>query len=134
MGFFLEFDEVNNTVRLTFQNTLTTEDINGGAYSALRAFVESRPDCKGIADFSQVTSVDVASRIIQSRARLPPAMPNGKMFVIVAPDDHLFGLSRMFSLHAESTRPHIHVVRSMDQAYRLLGIESPNFGRIENEG
>jgi hypothetical protein len=133
MGFFLEFDEANNTVRLTFESTVTTEDIAGGAYSALRDFVQSRSACRGIADFSQVTSVDVPSRTIQSRAQLPPAMPSGKLFVIVAPEDHIFGLSRMFSLHAERTRPHIHVVRTMDQAYRLLGIESPNFSRIDSK-
>lgn len=130
MGFFLEFDETNNTVRLTFESRVTTADIGGEAYSALRAFVASRPPCKGIADFSHVTTVEASSRTIQGRARLPPAMHGSLPFVIVAPQDHVFGLSRMFSVFAERTRPHIQVVRAMDDAYRLLEIQAPSFSRV----
>ena len=131
MGFFLEYDQSNNTVRLTFEGSITPDDIGGGAYNTLRSFVASRPPCKGIADFSNVKVVEVASRMIQDRARLPPVL-GGQLFVIVAPEDHLFGLSRMFSLHAERTRPHIHVVRRMDEAYRLLGIETPEFKPVSD--
>lgn len=130
MGFFLEFDAANNTVRLTFEGTVTHGDIGGDAYSALRAFAASRPPCKGIADFSSATALEVPSQLIKDRARLPPAMNGRQMFVIVAPQHHVFGLSRMFSLLAEQTRPHIHVVRVMDEAYRLLEITSPQFSRV----
>lgn len=131
MGFFLEFDANNNTVRLSFEHTVTTADLDGGAYSALRTFVSSRPPCKGIADFSQVTTVEAPIHTLQERARLPPAMPGGLMFVIVAPQDHVYGLSRMFSVLAEQTRPHLHVVRTVDKAYALLGISSPQFSRVD---
>lgn len=134
MGFFLEFDSANNTVKLTFESTVTTADVSGGAYSALRDFVASRPACsemcKGIADFSQVVTIEVLGSIIRDRAKLPPAMPGGQLFVIVAPRDHVYGLSRMFAMMAEQTRPHVHVVRGIDDAYRLLGITKPQFHRI----
>jgi hypothetical protein len=132
MGFFLEFDATNNTVKLTFEATVTTADIGGGAYSALRDFVATRPPCKGIADFSHVTVVEVADHIIRDRAKLPPAMSGGQLFVIVAPRDHVYGLSRMFATLAEQTRPHVQVVRTMDDAYRMLGIASPQFSRVES--
>ena len=131
MGFFLEFDAENNTVRLSFEGIVTTADVGGGAYSALRAFVSSRPPCRGIADFSQVTTVEAPIHTIKERARLPPAMFGELMFVMVAPQDHVYGLSRMFSLLAEQTRPHLHVVRTMDEAYGLLGISSPRFSRVD---
>lgn len=130
MGFFLEFDEANNTVRLTFENPVTTADLGGNAYSALRAFVASRPPCKGIADFSHITSVETPTHIIRDRARMPPAMHGGLMFVIVAPQTHVYGLSRMFALVAEQTRPHVRVVRAADEAYRLLEIAQPQFIRV----
>ena len=132
MGFFLEFDATNNTVKLTFETTITTADIGGGAYAALRDFVSSRPPCNGIADFSHVTTVDVASQTIRDRAELPPAIPGSKLFVIVAPRDHVYGLSRMFAMMAEETRPHVHVVRTMEDAYRMLEIIQPQFSRIES--
>jgi hypothetical protein len=130
MGFFLEFDADNNTVKLTFEAIVTTTDIGGGAYSALRNFVSPRPPCKGIADFSHVKTVEVPSHTIRDRAKLPPAMPGGQLFVIVAPQDHVFGLSRMFTMLAEQTRPHIRVVRTVDDAYRMLGITAPKFHRV----
>ena len=130
MGFFLEFDDANNTVKLTFETAITIADIGGGAYSALRDFVASRPPCKGIADFSQVTTVEVPGHTTRDRAKLPPAMHGEQMFVIVAPQDHVYGLSRMFAMMAEQTRPHVHVVRTLDDAYRMLGIRAPRFSRI----
>jgi hypothetical protein len=130
MGFFLEFGDGNNTVKLSFETTITTADIGGGAYAALREFVAARPACKGIADFSHVTTVDVASQTIRERAKLPPAMPGAQLFVIVAPRDHVYGLSRMFAMMAEQTRPHVHVVRTMEDAYRMLEITKPQFNRV----
>jgi hypothetical protein len=55
----------------------------------------------------------------------------GEKFIIVAPQDHVFGLSRMFSMLAEETRPHVTVVRTMEEAYCLLDIEEPQFHRIK---
>lgn len=130
MGFFLEFDAPNNTVRLAFEDTVTESDIGGAAYGALRSFVASRPPCRGIADFSPVTNVDATGELIRHRATLPPAMTGGLPFVLVAPQDHLYGLSRMFSLAADRSRPHLKVVRTMQQAYQMLGITSPHFVRV----
>jgi len=133
MGFFLEFDEANNTVRLTFEGKVTAADIGGDAYAALQAFVSTRSPCKGIADFSKVTIVEAPNQLIQDRARAPAALPGGLPFVFVAPQDHLFGLSRMFTTLAETTRPHLKVVRAMSEAYNLLGVDSPNFVRVKND-
>jgi hypothetical protein len=130
MSFFLEFDAGNNTVRLNFEGTITAADIRGNAYSALRDFVASHLPCRGIADFSRVTAVEVPSHLIRERAKHTPAIAGSQMFVFVAPQAHLYGLSRMFSIFAEETRPHLRVVRTMDEAYRLLEIETPQFSRV----
>jgi hypothetical protein len=132
MGFFLEFDAPSDTVRVVFDAIVTTEDIGGNVHAALRTFVSEHPQCQGIADFSHVKQFDVPSHVIRDRARLPPAMPSGKLFVMVAPQDHIFGLSRMFASFADQSRPHIRVVRTMDEAYRLLEIRDPNFQPLQN--
>jgi len=36
-------------------------------------------------------------------------------------------MMRMFQMLGEPTRPDLHVVRTMDEAYRLLRVESPEF-------
>jgi hypothetical protein len=132
MGFFLEFDAPSETVRVVFNETVSTADLAGSVYAALRAFVASHPHCQAIADFSGVKQFNVPSDLIRDRAAMPAAMPHGKLFVMVAPQDHIFGLSRMFASFADQTRPHIRVVRTMDEAYRLLEICEPHFQRIEN--
>ncbi len=52
------------------------------------------------------------------------------MFVIVAPGDLVYGLSRMFAVLGEETRPNLRVVRTMQEAYSLLEIVSPQFSPI----
>ena len=52
------------------------------------------------------------------------------MRVAVAPQDLLFGMIRMLQIRSEKTRPELHVVRTMDEAYRLLLVESPEFSPV----
>ncbi len=47
--------------------------------------------------------------------------------IIVAPGAVAFGLSRMFQMLGESTRPLLEVVRTMDEALTALGIQSAHF-------
>jgi hypothetical protein len=50
---------------------------------------------------------------------------------MVVPQDYRFGMMRMFQILSELTRPDFQVVRTLDEAYRLLRVESPEFGPIE---
>jgi hypothetical protein len=45
----------------------------------------------------------------------------------VAAKDVVYGATRMFQVLSENTRKNVHVVRTLDEAYKLLGIESPRF-------
>jgi hypothetical protein len=49
------------------------------------------------------------------------------MRVLVIPQIFIYGLARMFQILGEKTRPELQVVRTMDEAYFLLGVESPEF-------
>jgi hypothetical protein len=48
----------------------------------------------------------------------------------VAPKDAIYGLSRMFVTVGEESRSKANVVRTMEEAYRLLEVESPQFSPI----
>lgn len=52
------------------------------------------------------------------------------MRVLVVPKAIIYGMARMFQILGEKTRPDLHVVRTMDEAYRLLRVESPEFGPV----
>jgi hypothetical protein len=122
----VEFDAKNNVLRGTVHGPMT-----GAAlldfYAAATKYMESHPPCRGILDFSQVTEFEVSPHAIRQVAAAPPAFPAGYMRVIVVPIEFIFGLARMFQMLGEKTRPDLHVVRTLDEAYRLLKIESPEF-------
>ena len=62
---------------------------------------------------------------------MPPVFGGASLGVIVASKDLIFGMARMFSILGEESRPHLRVVHTMEEAYELLGIASPQFSRIE---
>jgi hypothetical protein len=43
--------------------------------------------------------------------------------VVVAPQDHIFGLARMAEALAEKTKPNAVVVRTMDEARKILRLK-----------
>jgi hypothetical protein len=83
----------------------------------------------GIFDFSSVTEVALSTAYLQKLARDEPAMIDAtrRPRIIVAPTALMFGLSRMFQMLGESTRPLLEVVRTLDAALAALGIQSPSF-------
>lgn len=58
-------------------------------------------------------------------------MTNNCLGIIVAPQNVLYGLSRMLELLSTDTRHNIHVVHTMDEALKLIGVPSPTFSLIE---
>ena len=81
-----------------------------------------------IVDFTPINSIDVSPRTVQGLARSNPAFPPSRPKLIVAPSDHLYGMSRMYQLIGEQIRPGLQVVRSMAEAYAALGLAQLHFG------
>ncbi|MGD1023677.1 MAG: hypothetical protein ABR880_12900 [Candidatus Sulfotelmatobacter sp.] len=126
MAIVVDFDVKNNILRATVQGRMS------GAlllefYAATAKYMESHPPCRGIFDFSQATEFEVSSHAIRQLAAAAPAFPPGYARVLVIDKDFIYGLARMFQILSEKTRPDLHVVRTMDEAYRLLQVESPEF-------
>jgi hypothetical protein len=61
---------------------------------------------------------------VRALARLPPVMPKiDRPRVVIAPTDYKFGIARIFEIEGETTRPSLHVVRSLREAWAILGVE-----------
>jgi hypothetical protein len=129
MGCSFEFDAVNNILRYSWEGRLTDEVLLQGD-AAGRRLLASRPPCRGILDFSGITTVEASSATINRIASLPPAYGFGQAVILVAPKDVIYGLSRMFVMLGEESRPKAYVVRTMEEAYRLLGVDSPQFSPV----
>ena len=84
-----------------------------------------------IVDLSGVTSFEVSVSFLKEIASSEPILPTHLHRVIVAPTGHIYGLSRMFGILSEKTRPNLEIVRTMDEALKVLRIDAPNFQCIE---
>jgi hypothetical protein len=130
MGYALEFDATNKILRVSVTGQVTDE-ILLDTYAAVASYVLAHGPCRAVTDVSGVTKSKVSSAAIRSLARSEPAIPMGYVRVMVVPQDYMYGMMRMFQILSELTRPDFQVVRTLDEAYRLLKVEAPQFGPIE---
>jgi len=128
-----DFDPANRILRIRMEGILTKAAITE-YYRLLRLHDAAIAPRAGILDLSGITSVDLTSRSISELAILPPAFADeSRPRIVVAPTDHVYGMSRMFQALGEKTRPNLHVVRSLEDAYVVLGISNPRFEPISLE-
>jgi hypothetical protein len=129
MSFRFEYDAANKILLGRFEGFLTEESA-AAFYGAIRKYGIETDAKAGIWDFSSAKE-NVASETIRRVAKQEPAMPPSRPCFIIAPDNHLFGLSRMFQMSGEHNRPLLQVVRTLDEAVRMLGVKSTDFEPLE---
>ncbi len=131
-NFRFEFDPVNKLLLFRYEGRLTDESL-AESYRATRKYSTETDASAGIWDLSSVTEFAVSTEFIRQLANQEPAMSDAtrRPRVIVAPDAVGFGLSRMFQLIGEPTRPLLNVVRTLDEALAALGVQSPHFEPLE---
>jgi len=129
MSFRFEYDAANKILLGTFEGLLTEESA-AAFYGAIRKYGIATDARAGIWDFSKATE-SVASETIRRVAKQDPAMPANRPCFMIAPDNHLFALSRMFQMSGEHKRPLLQVVRTLDEALRTLGVKSLHFEPLD---
>ena len=112
------------TLRLTLtrvDGTLSSDDLRRHELELQHApdFV---PDLRQLIDFRQLTSLEVTARDIRDAASAQP-FTGGAMRVFVITTDELFGMARKYQILTEDTPHDLHLVRDIDEAFSLLGIE-----------
>jgi hypothetical protein len=132
MAFRFEFDPVNKILLARFEGQLTNESAEEYHY-ALGKNWRATAACAGIWDLSGVTDFAVAADFLRSlaaRKPISPALTDHPRFIVV-PEKAGYGLMRMFQIAGESTRPLLHVVRTVDEALTALAAQSPHFEPLE---
>ena len=132
LGFRFEFDAANKILLGRFEGRLTDESV-AEFYGAIRKYSIATDASAGIWDFSGVTEFTGTSESIRRLAKQEPAMPDAtrRPRFIVAPAMFVFGISRMFQISGESTRPLLTVVHTMDEALAALGVPCPQFEPLQ---
>lgn len=113
-------DRNRKLVITTYSGQVTDEDV-ARQISEIGRYAPYDSDYRAITNFSDVTQFEISSRQIRLVADSKSPLDQATR-VMVAPSDVAYGTSRMFQVLAASTRPNISVVRSMEEAYKVLGI------------
>lgn len=128
-----EFDRVNRILRASIEGAIGDEEI--GKFRADTATLVGEAQPSGvIVDLSETKRYDISSATIRVIGKSAPAVPGISLLVIViAPATHMFGLTRMFQITSEETRPWLRVVKSSTEAYKLLRVDSPHFEPVPED-
>jgi hypothetical protein len=125
MGVFLSLDESNQVLFIRFEGVVT-DDVFLDRYQIVREWIAAHGFISNISDFTEVISFQVTAQAIGQLAAHSPLVPDGFQRIVVAPQDQVFGMTRMFEMLGSPTRDKVHIVRTVTEAFILLGIEAPN--------
>jgi hypothetical protein len=132
VAFVFDFDPIHQILRSIFSGQVSDETLlNHQCIGAL--LVTSLDPRFAIIDLSAADPFAVTAAGMRTLAKLPPPMPKtDRPRVVIAPSDHTFGMARIFEVAGEATRPSLHVVRSVREAWAILGVEmkKAKFGPI----
>jgi len=127
MALRFEFDPVLKILLIRVDGLFTDEALRE-YYRASRKYSTATDAHAVITDFSAVTEFAASGEMVRHLASQEPAIPHPERpRILVAPQTVAYGLSRMFQIAGESTRPTLSVVHTMDEAIAALGIQSPHF-------
>src|ERR1700748_1404548 len=97
MGFHLEHDAANRIFLLRFQGEVT-DRVMLDAFDTVMKWWDRFGDMAYISDCTQVTDVPVSAGTIKAIADKKPVIPPNFYNIVVAPQDVVYGLSRMFQI------------------------------------
>ena len=100
-------------------------------FEAIAAFAGDNAVEGVITDFSQVTGSDFSVGFLRRLADSKPVIAPGKPSVIVAPQPVMFGMARVFQNLRERDGADNVVVRSIQEALKLMGLEGCEFKRVD---
>jgi hypothetical protein len=129
--FLFEYDRVNK-VLLTRIAGRFTDELLRECEQASRKHVGATGACAHIVDCSAITEYAVSSEFVRHMAEAEPVLPSpnrGQFFVV--PSAVGFGLARMFQIHGEPQQALVTVVRTVDEAFKELGLEDPRFEPLD---
>lgn len=126
MAHFFEFNSLHEIFLVRFEGQVSDEEFQEYYRVAGEHMSRLRPRAT-IADYSGVTDLQVSVQTLRNLAHSRIAMPASNPRLVVAPAPHIYGLARMFQMEAEPSRPNLHVVSTLDEAFAHLKVESPQF-------
>jgi len=122
MPYLFELEPALSFLRCIVSGNITDKQLFD-CYRAAVRHVRWKDTALAILYLTNVASVEVSPATVQALARSVPTLPAARPRFIVAPTDHLYGMSRMYQILAEHSRPRLQVVRSAAELYAAFGLD-----------
>jgi hypothetical protein len=129
VDYSLQADPQRRVVLVTLGKVVTEESALA-AYTAVEQLIAAQGPHSGITDLSEVEKLRVSADFVWRLAAKPPMIPDGMSRIAVAPRPDIYGMSRMFQILRDNRGGHLEVVHTLQEAFELLGLESPEFRTI----
>jgi hypothetical protein len=125
-----QLDLTRNLILTAASGVLTDDDVltlkrQLATDPAVRAGMSELSDVRGVTDL-QVTTQGVR-RMVWHDARLEPNAPAPRI-AIVATQDVIFGMARMYQQLASDARPEVGIFRDYNEALQWLVVDTPGVG------
>jgi hypothetical protein len=133
MAYHFHFDADNRIILCTFEGDFTDWEMFGAVDTFRNSYWPRYGSAHVIGDHTRTTNVSITADGVRRIVRLTPMVPDGRVVVSVCPQDALYGMIRMYQLRSIDTQPHMRVVRTMDEALKLIGVQSPQFSPVQHE-
>lgn len=127
----LSFDAVNRILWVQYAMNIS-EDNLAQMDAAIAAFFSREGVVDMILDFSDALPGEVDTLLLRQRASTY-SVPSGQRRALVAPDDLIFGMFRMYASFRDSDHPGSApaVVRTLDDALAALQIDKSTFQPVK---
>jgi len=101
------------------------------ACAAVERLIAAKGPWAGIADLSAIEKADISGESVRFLAARRPVAPTGRLCILVAPQDVIYGLSRMFQILRDQIGSDLQIAHTLEEAFALLGLESPDFEAVD---
>jgi hypothetical protein len=119
MGTQFEVIKDQRLVVLTFDGPTSFADLESTG-ALILAHPDFEPTFSQIIDCTKLNGFNFSTDTIRKISRSEKTFSPTSTRVIVAPQDHIYGLARMAQVLAERTIPNLLVVRTMPEAFEAL--------------
>jgi len=119
MPVVLKIDTRRKVVYSAFYGKISDAEV-AGHRSAIASDPHFSPQFNEIVDLTAVTEFAISEKTLAAMAANPTLYNESAMHIVIAPADALFKLASKYKGLARRSRPNFFVVRSRDEAYRLL--------------
>jgi hypothetical protein len=126
----MSFDAERAVVRIVIGKSLT-EAIYLAAYATLKRVIASRGPSSVILDTSAVEDFTLSAKFLRNIVDMTPAIPAGKLRVVVAPQAVTYGAARLVQTLRSTTPAPVVVVHTLDEAYAVVGAVAADFVAID---